>query len=58
MWQAVAGRKVTYIIPINDLKDHEGENDQCWCIPWWDENILVHEAMDKRQEFERGRRMS
>lgn len=57
-WAALQGVYFAYVVPLDDLKDHDGENEKCWCNPWWDEDILVHDAMDMRQEYERGRKMS
>lgn len=43
-----------HVIPTDDLKSHQ-PTAQCWCRPFDDEGVLVHNAMDKREEFERGR---
>lgn len=45
------------VIPRNDLVAHSlGEG--CWCRPTYDEGIMVHHSMDRREEFERGRKKS
>lgn len=46
-----------HIVPIGDLRDHEA-NPACWCSPTEDPDdlgIWVHNAMDRREEYERGR---
>ena len=57
-WMAIQGDTTVYVIPLKDLREHDGENTDCWCHPWWDGDILVHDAMDRRQEYEEGRKMS
>lgn len=52
-----SGSSHFHILPSNDLKDHEAD-PMCWCVPEEDEedpNIWVHNAMDRREEYERGR---
>lgn len=46
------------IMPIGDLREHE-RSSGCWCRPSRDEEdsrIVVHNAMDRREEYERGER--
>ena len=46
-----------HVLPINDLREHE-ETDQCWCRPARDEeepSVVIHNSMDRREEYERGR---
>ena len=46
-----------HIVPIRDLRDHEAD-PACWCSPTEDPDdlgIWVHNAMDRREEYERGR---
>lgn len=48
-----------HVYPVNDLKDHHCEN--CWCKPTVDHfspNLLVHNSMDRREEYETGKRKS
>lgn len=52
-WEVI-GRDV---IPRNDLVAH-CLGDACWCRPTYDEGIMVHHSMDRREEFERGRKKS
>ena len=45
-----------HIYPVEDLKPHE-MTDTCWCNPTVDDedDIVIHNAMDRREEFEEGR---
>jgi hypothetical protein len=43
------------LIPIDDLRDHE-PSAECWCGPERVDGVVEHRAMDKREEYERGRR--
>lgn len=40
------------IIPMNDLREHI-EEDRCWCQPWYEGDILVHNSADRREISER-----
>ena len=42
------------VMPVDDLKPHEF-GDWCWCGPTWNDDVLVHHSMDRREEYERGR---
>lgn len=44
--------------PIDDLRPHAMGDERCWCRPTWDDNCLVHNSADRREEFERGRKVS
>lgn len=65
----LVGSEPLHIIPINDLREHE-ESPNCWCKPkviddvgvGVDDNpplvdIWVHNSMDRREEYEEGRRL-
>jgi hypothetical protein len=43
------------VAPINDLRPHEIGKVECWCNPFMDGEVLVHNAMDKREEYEHGK---
>jgi hypothetical protein len=43
------------VAPNDDLMPHIS-GAGCWCKPFWDEEILVHNAMDERERYERGER--
>ena len=58
MWEAVvydSGER--HVIPLDDLRPHDHMPD-CWCGPRYDDGIWVHNAADRREEYERGRRYS
>lgn len=46
-----------HVIPEADLKPHV-ESDCCWCDPYDDDGVVVHNSMDRREEYERGRKAS
>ena len=46
-----------HIVPIGDLRDHHAD-PSCWCGPTddpEDPGIWTHHAVDRREEYERGR---
>ena len=49
--------RMIHVLPINDLKEHE-ESATCWCRPYcYDyEGVCVHNSMDRREEYEQGRK--
>lgn len=49
MWLATS----EHVIPMDDLRPHE-ESSQCWCRPFDEDGIWVHNSMDKRELAERG----
>ena len=47
-----------HVLPVNDLREHLCSLT-CWCHPVEDtenECIVVHNAMDQREEYEEGRK--
>ena len=57
MWLALAPTedKPPEVIPTNDLREYQA-GCECWCSPRWDDGVLVHNSMDRREEYERGER--
>jgi hypothetical protein len=43
------------VIPLYDMKPH-ASGEHCGCRPEWDDGILIHNAHDGREAFERGER--
>lgn len=43
-----------HVLPIDDLKPHD-EAAACWCRPFDEDGIWVHNSMDQREAFENGR---
>lgn len=54
MWESIASEGVWHVRPINDLRPHAWAD--CWCDPTDDDGIAVHHSMDRREEYEQGRR--
>ena len=46
-----------HVMPNNDLRDHI-DAPHCWCKPEFDAdfNIYIHKSMDRREDFEEGKR--
>lgn len=47
-----------HIIPVGDLKPHDTDGSECWCLPEYDEedDIYVHNSLDGREKYETGER--
>ena len=51
---------VIHVVPLNDLREHEASTT-CWCKPTEDDewpDIWVHHSMDRREEYEEGRKLT
>lgn len=48
--------KPIHVYPINDLREHEVEGKKCWCNPTEEEGVIIHNSMDRREEYEQGRK--
>ena len=45
-----------HVTPVNDLREHE-DTPKCWCKPVeTDPGVWVHNSMDRREEYEQGRK--
>jgi hypothetical protein len=53
-WWALIDDNLVHVFPVNDLREHE-LTLKCWCHPVLDE-IVTHNSMDRREEYERGER--
>ena len=43
------------VAPVNDLRPHEIGKVECWCNPFMDGDVLVHNALDGREKtYEKG----
>lgn len=52
----VALERPLEVVPMNDIREHVS-GMRCWCVPEVDEdNITVHQALDRRDDFMVGRR--
>lgn len=45
------------VYPLDDLRDHEPDSKECWCRPREMDGVLVHNSMDERESYERGRKV-
>jgi hypothetical protein len=43
------------VIPNGDLREHV-EGDECWCHPYIEDGVIIHNPMDGRVDYEEGRR--
>lgn len=61
VWTADGAR--LHLVPLQDLRDHELVST-CWCKPRLDDPetaaapFYVHNSMDRREEYEEGRKAS
>lgn len=61
-WKAsYGGTGIAYIVPVDDLREHDNKNKDCWCRPLIDTDLagnvmLCHQSMDRREEYENGRK--
>jgi hypothetical protein len=58
--RGIPGNPENHVVPVEDIKPHFLDR-QCWCGPTpddVDDDLIVHHAMDKREEYECGRRPS
>lgn len=46
-----------HVVPLDDLREHAIART-CWCHPFDEDGICVHDALDGRVAYERGRKMS
>lgn len=50
------GINVYHVYPINDLREHFTEGCECWCHPQHDGEVIIHNSMDSREDYETGAR--
>jgi hypothetical protein len=55
-WQVIETEGLPHVVPYQDLKPH-GVVGECWCHPYEDDGVIVHNSMDKRERYERGEMM-
>ena len=57
-WAVIDNRDgIRCVFPTDDFREHVLSSD-CWCKPRNDNGVLVHNSMDRREEYERGRKVS
>ena len=53
-WRAILlSNGERHAVPCDDLRPHMLEGDWCWCNPYYDDGVWVHNAMDRREFVER-----
>jgi hypothetical protein len=56
--ERTSNERDVHTIPDGDLLEHVS-SATCWCQPREDEpGLWVHNSMDRREEYERGRKLS
>lgn len=50
------GDEQAQVYPVCDLREHIATGVECWCHPQIIDGIVIHNAMDGREQFERGER--
>lgn len=45
-----------HVMPSDDLREHI-MSLTCWCYPEDDEGVIIHNALDGREDFETGKRL-
>ena len=45
---------LVHVLPIKDLREHRC-SVACWCKPELDDGVVIHNSMDRREEYECGR---
>lgn len=52
MWEVINLDGEKHVRPLEDLRPHGAR--ACWCNPFEDEDVVVHNSMDRREYIERG----
>lgn len=53
------GLNVYHVYPLNDFREHDTSGVKCWCNPTIDEyEVVIHNSMDRREEYEQGRKLT
>jgi len=42
-----------HVTPVDDLRDHVMNRD-CWCHPTIEDDLIIHNSMDRRELYETG----
>ena len=46
-----------HVYPVNDFRPHNTHSTKCWCNPTVNEYVVIHNALDGREDYEVGRKM-
>lgn len=41
-----------HIYPANDLKEHNIDDENCWCRPKIEGVLVIHNSLDRRELYE------
>lgn len=52
------GGLAAQVWPMRDLRQHITDGGQCWCAPVTEDGVVIHNAMDGRERYERGERQA
>lgn len=53
MWNVVEIEGRMHVIPRDDLRPHD-DSAECWCRPFDEDGVCVHNSLDRREHVERG----
>lgn len=56
----VQSEDIYHVVPRNDLREHSCDRMECWCNPVLNDEegyVVVHNSMDRREEYEEGKRL-
>lgn len=56
-WTAEFVGPAAHVLPVNDLRDH-ALSETCWCRPTDNDGLIVHHSLDRREDYEEGRKPS
>ena len=51
MWEIVSDGAHNHVMPQHDRQEHR-PTFGCWCQPYKDGNVIVHNSADRREMFE------
>ncbi len=43
-----------HVVPDDDKREHVLASQECWCRPFLDDDIIVHNSLDGREDHESG----
>lgn len=52
-WLVIETSTLPHVLPDGDWRDHDVDAP-CWCAPYQDDGVIVHNSMDQRERYERG----
>jgi hypothetical protein len=52
-WLVIETEGFPHVVPYEDLKEHNVDGE-CWCSPYEDDGVIVHNSMYNRERYERG----